>query len=101
MKSASRTTAVALESACIALWSATLSLMSAYMHNPAPAHRVLLARRIAANFRMLAEQESFSGASRASFARLQLRWQATAERLVHPIPPHSTRGLLGRLLPFR
>ena len=43
-----------LERACVALWSATLSLMAAYMQQPAPAHRLLLARRIAANFDILA-----------------------------------------------
>lgn len=100
MNRAPNATASALERACTALWSATLSLMSAYMHTPAPAHRLLLARRIAANFKTLAQQESFSQASRASFSRLQHRWQQTAKRL-DPIAAEPERGLLERLLPFR
>lgn len=87
-----------LECACTALWSATLSLMTAYMQTPAPAHRLLLARRIASNFQALALQEIFSASSRESFARLQQRWQATAVRLAQPSRPEGGRGLLGELL---
>lgn len=71
-----------LERACAALWSATLSLLTAYLQQPAPAHRLLLARRIAANFGTLSQQQSFSPASRASFARLHERWTGTAHRRV-------------------
>jgi len=34
-----------------ALWTATLALMTAFMQSTAPAHRYLLARRIAPQFR--------------------------------------------------
>jgi hypothetical protein len=87
-----------LERACVALWSATMSLMTAYMQQPAPAHRLLLARRIAANFATLAGQESFSPASRASFARLHARWTGTAHRLAEPAPHGGRSGLPQQLL---
>jgi hypothetical protein len=75
------------------LWAATLSLMTAYMQTQAKAHRLLLARRIAANFATLAAQEDcFSADSRASFTRLQRRWQATAERLSPPSHPRNGHG---------
>ncbi|MDB5943195.1 MAG: hypothetical protein JWQ13_2761 [Ramlibacter sp.] len=91
-----------LELACKALWSATLSLMTAYMQTAAPAHRLLLARRIAANFEALSRQDSFSRNSREAFGRLQLRWQHTAERLAAAMTHEGEggRGLLERLLPF-
>ena len=94
-------TGPSLERACTALWAATLSLMTAYMHNTAPAHRLLLARRIASNFQTLAQQECFSKTSRDAFARLQQRWHGTAMRLAGAFAPSSSRGLLHRLLPFR
>jgi hypothetical protein len=52
--------------------------MTAFMHNAAPAHRFLLARRIARNLDTLHGQECFSPDSRASFARLARRWEAKA-----------------------
>ena len=64
-----------------ALWSATLALMTAFMQNQAPAHRYLLARRIARNFDTLSGQECFDSPCRASFLRLARRWQARAEQL--------------------
>ncbi|MEJ6022085.1 hypothetical protein [Ramlibacter sp. PS4R-6] len=70
-----------LARACQSLWLATLSLMTAYMHNGAPAHRLLLARRIARNFNTLRQQECYGERSRARFAKLAQRWQRTAERL--------------------
>ncbi len=70
-----------LAQACKALWLATLSLMTAFMRNQAPAHKLLLARRIARNFETLQAQDCFSCADRASFARLSQRWTATAQRL--------------------
>jgi hypothetical protein len=72
--------AVALAAANRALWLATLSLMTAFMQMQAPAHRLLLARRIARNFDTLSRQECFDEGTRASFARLQVRWQAHAEQ---------------------
>jgi len=54
---------VTLATASTALWSATLALMTAYLHATGPAHRLLLARRIAANFATLSEQQVFSSAS--------------------------------------
>jgi hypothetical protein len=89
-----------LQRACMALWCATLSLMAAYMQQPAPAHRLLLARRIAANFETLARQESFSPASREAFARLHGRWHSVAAELDRPTASEDRRGLLERLLPF-
>ena len=72
-----------LARACGALWLATLSLMTAYMQNPAPAHRYLLARRIARNFSTLSAQECFDAPCRASFERLAGRWQRNAEQNRH------------------
>jgi hypothetical protein len=69
-----------LAQASRALWAATLSLMTAFMQTPAPAHRYLLARRIARNFETLAGQECFDRGCRASFDRLAQRWQANSEQ---------------------
>jgi hypothetical protein len=91
--------ALALERACAALWLATLSLMTAYMQTPAPAHRLLLARRISANFLTLAAQDGFSPSDRASFSRLQKRWEHTAARLAWPGRPQGGRGLMEALVP--
>jgi len=71
----------ALSSACRALWLATLSLMTAFMHQRAPAHRCLLARRIASNLQTLSSQDCFDPASRASFTRLAQRWKTRADAL--------------------
>ena len=87
-----------VQRACIALWSATLALMAAFMQTPAPAHRLLLARRIAANFAALTQQESFSPSARASFERLHRRWQANADALALPERPDGGPGLLETLL---
>jgi hypothetical protein len=79
--------ALALRQACHALWLATLSLMTAFMHNQAPAHRLLLARRIAANLHTLGRQECFADASRQTFDRLSVRWWTRAERLLLQAQP--------------
>ena len=92
---------LSLERACMALWSATLSLMTAYMVQAAPAHRLLLARRIAANFGTLAQQDSFSCASRETFARLHCRWHGIAQGLAAPAPSQDGHGLLQHLLALR
>ena len=89
-----------LAQASRALWVATLSLMTAYMQNPAPAHRLLLARRISRNFDTLARQECFAAGCRASFTRLARRWQARAEQLT-PEGPAPRRGWLLRLFQAR
>lgn len=68
-----------LARACNALWLATLSLMTAYMQTAAPAHRYLLARRVASNFRTLQEQDCYDGRCRERFARLAQRWQGHAD----------------------
>jgi hypothetical protein len=70
-----------LAEASRALWLATLALMTAFLHNPAPAHRLLLARRISRNLHTLSGQDCFDGGCRARFARLAQRWQARAELL--------------------
>lgn len=77
----------ALARACTALWAATLSLMTAFMQTQAPAHRYLMARKIAANFELLRAQECYTPATRASFTRLATRWSTKAERL----SPHADR----------
>ena len=71
----------ALADASRSLWLATISLMTAFMHNAAPAHRYLLARRIARNFETLQEQHCFPADTRATFSKLAKRWQKKAERL--------------------
>lgn len=73
--------AVSLQDASRALWLATLSLMAAFMQTQAPAHRLLMARRIARNFDTLRRQDCFSSDCRQRFARLGSRWQARAELL--------------------
>ncbi|MEJ5990912.1 hypothetical protein WG902_13005 [Ramlibacter sp. PS3R-8] len=88
--------AFALAQASRALWSATLGLMTAFMHTPAPAHRYLLARRIGRNFETLSGQECFDARSRASFERLASRWLARSEEFA-PEPARPRGGLL-RLL---
>lgn len=70
-----------LQDASRALWLATLSLMAAFMHTQAPAHRYQMARRIARNFDTLREQECFSDDCRRRFARLGLRWHGKADLL--------------------
>jgi hypothetical protein len=62
-----------------ALWTATLSLMTAFMQTPAPAHRYLIARRISRNLDTLAGQDCFQAGCRSTFARLALRWQTRSQ----------------------
>ena len=81
-----------------ALWLATLGLMTAYMQTPAPAHRYLLAGRIARNFQTLSQQECFDGECRARFLRLGHRWQANAARCAPEAAPVA--GGLLRFLRF-
>jgi hypothetical protein len=81
MNPASDADTLDLSRACTALWTATLSLMTAFMHTAAPAHRYLLARRIARNLATLREQECFTSQSRDAFARLSRRWDDKADRL--------------------
>lgn len=85
-----------LAQASRALWLATLGLMTAFMQTPAPAHRLLLARRIARNFDTLRAQDCFDAGCRASFTRLAQRWHARAQQLA-PERQDSRGGLL-RLL---
>ncbi|TWO73304.1 hypothetical protein FN976_00190 [Caenimonas sedimenti] len=91
--------------ACRALWLTTLSLMTAFMHTCAPAHRHLLARRIGRNLATLAGQPDVFGADNCSrFDRLAAHWQAQAERFAPNADASSGgRGLLhalARLAPF-
>jgi hypothetical protein len=85
--------ALQLAQANRALWVATLSLMTAYMQTPAPAHRYLLARRIARNFDTLSRQDCFDAGCRASFSRLARRWQLRAEQ-VAPEGPRPGGALM-------
>lgn len=82
-----------LAEASRALWVATLSLMTAFMQTPAPAHRHLLARRISRNFDTLSRQDCFDAGCRGSFERLSHRWQAQSERFA-PDAPRPAAGLL-------
>ena len=92
--------AARLAQASRALWLATLSLMTAFMNTPAPAHRLLLARRISRNLGTLARQDCFAAADRERFVRLAARWQANAERLApREDASGGGRGLLRALLP--
>lgn len=84
--------AQSLAEACAALWLATLSLMTAYMHQQAPAHRHLLARRIARNLDTLKDQSCYSADCRSRFARLARRWDAKAVQH-HPETESAPRGL--------
>jgi hypothetical protein len=89
--------AAQLVQACTALWTATLSLMVAFMQTRAPAHRYLIARKIARNLTTLHEQDCFGEQSRASFLRLSRRWSDRADRLA--AEQQRPRGGLGLLLP--
>ena len=83
-----------LQEASRALWLATLSLMTAFMQTQAPAHRLLMARRIARNFDTLREQACFSADCRRRFARLGSRWHEKADRLQgKPAAPAWQRAL--------
>lgn len=83
-----------LHEASRALWLATLSLMTAFMQAQAPAHRYLMARRIARNFDTLREQACFSDDCRRRFARLGTRWHEKADRLQgKPAPSAWQRAL--------
>jgi hypothetical protein len=75
--------APALSRACAALWMATLSLMTAFMQTGAPAHRYLIARKIAKNLGVLREQDCFTAECRMIFTNLSQRWTAKAEQLAH------------------
>jgi hypothetical protein len=87
-----------LAQACSALWLATLSLMTAFMQNPAPAHRLLLARRISRNLGTLQAQDCFDADCRRRFARLSRRWADTAQALDPQQQGQGGRGLVAALL---
>ena len=85
---------LALARACTALWVATLSLMTAFMQTAAPAHRYLIARKIAKNLHLLREQEQvFTAECRMIFANLAQRWSARADQLAPGDRPRSGMGL--------
>ena len=69
--------------------------MTAFMHTAAPAHRYLLARRIARNFDTLRSQPCFTPATRESFDKLFSRWDRKAQLLSPASEPQP--GLLTRL----
>jgi hypothetical protein len=85
-----------LSRACSALWTATLSLMAAFMQTSAPAHRYLIARKIARNLETLREQECFTSDCRATFSRLSQRWTAKADQIARQEDP--PRGGIGGFL---
>ena len=87
--------ALALSRACTALWMATLSLMTAFMQTGAPAHRYLIARKIAKNLRLLREQDCFTAECRMIFSNLSQHWNAKADQLAqHEDRPRGGIGLL-------
>lgn len=88
-----------LAQACRALWLATVSLMTAFMHTSAPAHRQQLARRIARNLATLAGQRDiFSAADCGRFERLGAHWLSRAEACAgRTDAPRGGRGLLQML----
>ena len=89
--------ALALSRACAALWVATLSLMTAFMQTSAPAHRYLIARKIARNLSMLREEEQvFTAECRMIFANLAQRWTAKADRLAPGEQPRKGLGIFDR-----
>jgi hypothetical protein len=66
--------------------------MAAFMQTPAPAHRYLLARRIARNFDTLAGQDCFDPGCRASFSRLAQRWNGRSQQYApQPAPQPRAR----------
>ncbi len=90
--------ALALSRACAALWMATLSLMTAFMQTGAPAHRYLIARKIARNLGTLREQDCFTAECRMIFSNLSQRWSAKADQLA-PRDERSRGGGTGLLQP--
>jgi hypothetical protein len=89
--------AMALSRACTALWVATLSLMTAFMQTPAPAHRYLIARKIAKNLNLLQEQDCFTTECRMIFSNLARRWTVKADQLARQ--EDRPRGGFGLLQP--
>lgn len=89
--------AVTLPQACAALWTATLALMTAFMQNPAPAHRYLIARKIAKNLKLLHEQDCFTTECRMIFSNLAQRWTAKADLLARD--EDRPRGGFGLMRP--
>jgi hypothetical protein len=84
--------ALALSRACTALWVATLSLMTAFMQTSAPAHRYLIARKIAKNLTLLNEQhEVFTAECRTIFANLAQHWSGKADQLAPDGRGHRSR----------
>lgn len=91
--------AVTLPQACAALWTATLALMTAFMQTPAPAHRYLIARKIAKNLKLLHEQDCFTTECRMIFSNLAQRWTAKADLLApEENRPRGGFGLLQQAL---
>ena len=89
--------AVTLSKACTALWTATLALMTAFMQTPAPAHRYLIARKIAKNLKLLHEQDCFTTECRMIFSNLAQRWTAKADLLAREEDrPRGGFGLMNR-----
>jgi hypothetical protein len=87
--------ALALSRACTALWMATLSLMTAFMQTAAPAHRYLIARKIAKNLGLLREQDCFTAECRMIFTNLSQHWAAKADQLApREDRPRDGMGLL-------
>jgi hypothetical protein len=96
MKADTNADTLALSRACSALWTATLSLMAAFMQTSAPAHRYLIARKIARNLETLREQDCFTSDCRATFFKLAQRWSAKADQIARQ--EDKPRGGMGGFL---
>ena len=88
---------IVLTRACNALWVATMALMTAFMQNPAPAHRDLIARKIARNLGTLREQDCFTTECRMIFSNLAAHWITRADQLA--VNDERPRGGIGLLRP--
>ncbi len=87
---------IALQRACTALWVATLSLMTAFMHNTAPLHKLLIARKIAKNLSMSRDEELvFAAECRMILSNMAQRWHDKADQLDrHDEGQRGTVGLV-------
>ena len=64
--------------------------------NSAPAHRYLIARKIARNLETLREQDCFTADCRTTFSNLSQRWTAKADQMAQQ--EDKPRGGMGGFL---
>jgi hypothetical protein len=68
--------------------------MTAFMQTSAPAHRHLIARKIAKNLGMLCQESCFTTVCRMIFSNLSQRWTVKADQLAQEERPRGGVGLL-------